>query len=148
MDCGAHRRRLRQFGYRDITAEDIGHQLDEHQIGLGQPTRENDTLDRDISVNKQVDDGASAKAKQIEKGAIYFDRRGLQIHAEDQSAQSGICKRDARSVPPVESQEAVRSGLQRAGGGIVAVEALAFFPARKCAHEPCKHITESRLPAS
>ena len=114
-DGGTERAGLRRAGNAHLAAGDVGVDLHEHRVFLGDAAGADDALDGHAVFADAVDDGAGAEGGALDERAVDFRLGGVERLAEQQAGEQLIDEDGAVAVVPIEREQAGLAGLLRGG---------------------------------
>ena len=116
-DRGAERAGLGRAGDLHHAARDIGIDLHEERILLGNAARAHDLIDPHAIFLEALDDRARAKCGRLDQGAIDVGARRVEVLAEQEPGEPLVDEDGPVAVVPVERQQAglARTLLRRLG---------------------------------
>ena len=140
----AERRRLRGPGDDHRIPEDVGVDLHEQRILLGDAPAADDALHRHAERLQALDDGARPERRRLDERAVDVGAGRMERLAEDQAGQARVHEDRAIAVVPVERQQArlPRPEPRRARGQLLVQRGVAFADALD---PPRQQVADGRL---
>jgi hypothetical protein len=105
----------RRAGDEHGAAGDVGVDLHEQRVFLGDAAGADDAVDGHAVFLDALDDGAGAEGRGLDQGAVDFGLRRVERAAEQEAGEQRVDEDGAVAVVPVEGEQAALAGLLRRG---------------------------------
>ena len=114
-DRGSECRRLPGAGNREPAPGDVGVDLHQELVPLGESAARDDLVHSHASALERLDDHSRPEGSRFDQRAIDLGHPRRERHADEQSAQVGVDEHRAVPVPPVEREQAALARPQPRG---------------------------------